>query len=112
MAYPSVDQSFETSVGPLEGTVWDRADDGSIRGRNFHDADWYDIRVVHEWISTSDKNSIISDYASNKTSSVSWTYAADSTAYTCYYQRRPTVTPMNSTGTYWRVETEFVGKVT
>lgn len=109
--YPAINQSPETRIEPIASAVIGRSINGAVHGREYHDADQFDIECVHRFISTTDKDSILATYAANKTIAVNWTYSSVGTVYSVYFVQRPTAIRAPDTSQSWHVTSRLTGQI-
>jgi len=108
-AYPSVAQTSGTTVTPKPGIDIDISTSGTLRGVNKYVEEVADITVEHDLIDTTDKDSIITFYTSNKATEFTFTYNGDSTVYDCLFTSKPQVTWI-APG-LWKVTSKLIGKL-
>lgn len=108
-AYPSVAQTSGTTVSFLPGIDIDISTSGTLRGVNRFVEEVVDITVEHDLIDTTDKDSIITFYTTNKTLEFTFTYDGDSTVYDCLFVNRPQV--MWLAPGLWKVVSKLRGKL-
>lgn len=111
--YPAVAQSPDTRIEPLPGAVISRAVNGKVHGRQYHDADQYDIESIHRFISVEDKDAILAVYDANRDLAINWTYAGDGTVYSVYFAQgqRPNAIRAPDTANLWHVTSRLTGEV-
>lgn len=90
--YPSVAQVVGSMKDTNSGTIVDRAVSGKPRFRSYYSQDWAVFTVMHDCTGT-EKDSILSHYATDAFNSFSFTWSGDSTAYTVRYANHPKVKP-------------------
>ena len=107
-AYPSVlKQSPETRVTPIVGKMVDMSTNGTVRGRDLHDATVYDITCVNILVPDADKATLETFYDTNRNLEITWTDKGDSTVYDVIFLSRPLFV-WTSHG-YWKVTTKLRG---
>lgn len=99
--YPDIDQSFDSSVRQDGGVSLDEADDGSLRGRSAYAENMYDLEIIHPWISTTDKNTLLTFYDTNKTAVNTFTLDADGNDYSVVFVQPPAW--KKHSATHWTV---------
>ncbi len=112
--YPTTSQSDKTTLTPFSSPATDiiPVDNGTPRLVVKGDATvfYFNIKLVHEFLTTSERNSFLSHYQSNFDISFNMTYQGDSGIYICFYSTAP---KFNWTrGNWWMVENNLVGQRT
>jgi len=107
MAYPTVDQSYETRFTPIESLDSSSAADGTQRATTRHTSTVYTASLVHPLIDSTDKDLVMAHYAANKSDDFSVTRDANNTAYTMIYLGEPEVIKHNAA--YWTVISKLRG---
>ena len=67
------------------GTQIDVATDGTLRGRRFYAADLYEFHLVHHAISSTQRDTLLAFYETNKISLIEYTWNEDSAVYEVYF---------------------------
>ena len=107
MSYPNLPQNQDTSIQADAGVNISVSEGGKIRGVAMYPNTIYTINVAHKHLSDTDKDSIISHFNANKSSSFSFTYQGDNTVYNnCFYAGEPEA---NWTEFGWTVITKLIG---
>ena len=83
----------------------DTAADGTVRGRVSFANTLYTARVVHSYISSTDRTAVLNHYAAWKTDPFTFTYDGDN--YTMRYASHPQ--QMHMSGDWWRVDVALIG---
>jgi hypothetical protein len=104
--YPSIPQLIGTIKDTQEGTVVDRAVSGKPRFRTFYSQPWTTFRVLHE-VDTTDKSTLEAHYLAHRRSTFSFTYAGDSSLYTCRYAEYPQIVAIEGDAR-WKIQTVLV----
>ena len=91
--YPTLAQMVGSSMTPMFDVAIDRAVNGAPKLRSFYDSSKMVIHVVH-WLTQAQLNTLMSYYnnAANKTTTNSFTWAADNTNYTVHFAGPPRAT--------------------
>ncbi len=108
-AYPTVTTDESSTRTPRGGHRLDTAEDGTVRGRTLYAATVYEFQLIHPFLSSTNRNLILAHYATDKSSSFSYTWPDGSVAHTCVYAECPQVT-WHPGG--WTVATQLIGTVT
>lgn len=108
MIYPTYGQSVESDETTLWGRQIDRATNGSVKSRSFYTGAKKTFKVVHEFLTNTQKLAIESFYTDNQNESFEFTWIASGVTYpTCMFDAQdPTFKALQ--GGYWRVETYLV----
>lgn len=109
-AYPTLTTSVRSTRAIHSGLQMDQAEDGTLRGRTLYSSSYYEFTVVHERVDATDRDSVLSHFASNLGAAVSYTWPDDSAAYTVYYAAAPQV--VNEDAGRYTVTTRLVGRPT
>lgn len=107
-AYPSY--GYKLELTPDDGRQLIRSVSGEPRIKDYFDDVWYTANVVHPCLSTSDKDTLIAWYATNKDFWNTFTESVSSIDYTMLISNEPTTRHL--AGDWWEVTTSWVGKVT
>lgn len=109
-AYPLSAISLETDLTPSPSIQVDPASDGAPRGRVINDSEIVENgQVVHQLLTTADKDTLLAFYAANRTAAITLTYGGQN--YELYFLGRPHAVPLNGGGVYWRVVSRMAGKL-
>jgi hypothetical protein len=90
-AFPTLTHDISSRRIPASGIALDRAEDGTLRSRTLYATTTYDFELLLPNLSTADKDSVLSHYASNVNSTFSYTWPAGSVAHTVVYADYPEV---------------------
>ena len=91
MAYPSYDQLRGSVFEPASGITVAIADHGGASTFNPFGREIAGVFRIRHLLSASNKNSLLSDYDSNRTSTFALTWDEDATSHTVFYGGRPQV---------------------
>lgn len=105
MSYPSIPFDNQTALSPEAGIAVDVADDGTIRGRVSFASTVYTATVVHSYITSLERDQIISFFDANKALSFPFTYDGDT--YTMRFAAHPQA--RHQQGGWWTVTSRLVG---
>ncbi len=108
-AYPST-ICHRRTIAPVQSLKIDYAEDGSARGRDLHAEQQYNITLVHELLTTAERDSILSFWTTNKTIVNTYVDPVDSTSYDVRFLNRPAVETRR--GDRWTVTVNFYGTET
>ena len=100
MAYPSILYSYESSEDQFDDLAVDRASNGAARVRAFYTGRKRRFTLVHELLSSTDRDTLTNYYDANRLLSFSMTWA-DGATYTCIFAAAPKLVPLP--GGYWTV---------
>lgn len=106
-AYPSTPLMHPAStIRPRRSVTVTDAEDGTIRGVQLYTSESYDIEIEHRTITKTQKDSLESFYASNKTAQIDITW--DGSTYNCRFVQKPFATYLDKS-TLWNVTCRLVG---
>lgn len=105
--YPSTNQDKSTSVTPRSGVLIDVSTSGTIRGVDLYTEEVVDIVVVHDLISTSEKEALIDFYKTYKTAEFTFTYPGDNVDYLCLFKNKPKTEWLAPS--LWKVTSNLIG---
>lgn len=104
-AYPSFGQMMASSENREDRVLLDRASNGALYGRALWTSAKRRFQVEHE-LSDADAATLRSFYATNRALAVDFTWAGDSTVYSCLFAEPPTLQPQG--GGWWRARVTLV----
>jgi hypothetical protein len=90
-AYPTLAHDVSSTRTPRGGIKVDTAEDGTPRARTLYSATVYDVAILHRALSSANRDSVLSHYASDKNASFSYTWPDGSVAMTAVYANAPRV---------------------
>ena len=82
--YPTLPTRSGADPSPATSLVIDRAEDGTGRARSFG-ADKVKFKIVHPWLSASDKSTLDAFYATNRLLPFDYTSRADDVLRSCLF---------------------------
>ncbi|MEZ0147949.1 MAG: hypothetical protein AB9Q19_01315 [Candidatus Reddybacter sp.] len=103
-AYPSV--SKRTTVIARAALIIDASVSGAVRAVDLSAEDIFEIEVVHPYINSTDHDTLITFYDTNKALVVALS-AGDGNTYDVLFEARPTVEVIN--GSWYNVTANMVG---
>ena len=107
--YPSVSQNVNSTFTVRESTRTDAAVNGSPHIRNFHNADYYDITLMHVGITDAERVLILDYWTHNKTSAThTVTHQGTLATYTCVMTSKPQDVKREG---LWDVTSQFTGSI-
>ena len=104
-AYPSI--GYTATIEPSEGRRLVIAFDGSPRIRDYQTEIWYDGTITHPLISSTDKDTILTFYTTNKDSWNTFTESVSSDVYDILLVNEPVC--QHLAGDWWQVTTTWRG---
>lgn len=106
-SYPNTRYSESSRVAPRESVAIDTASDGTLRGMIVTTGEVYDIKLVHQYLTETDAQTIETFYNNNRVASIDVTWRGDT--YACLFARKPEVEPAG--GVYWTVTSTLIGRL-
>ncbi len=103
-AYPTYGQTSKSRESREDGTQWERASNGALRGRAMWPSDKLSLRIEHV-VDRTDADAVMAFYRTNRLSAVDVVWAGDGQTYKMFFTRPPDVQPAG--GTVWRVVSEL-----
>lgn len=105
--YPVLNQSYESTVSPIDNNKVSTSADGTLRAKVTYSETVFELNVVHPFLSTTDKDSIITFYNTNKNLNFTFNLASESQDYTCIFKSQPEVQKISSS--FWNVTMKAIG---
>lgn len=103
--YPSFGQIIGSSETREDRVVFDRATNGTLRGRAMWTSAKKQFSVEHI-LKSSDVATMRTFYDTNRALAVSFTWKGDGSVYWCLFERPPVYTPLGAG--WWRVRVQLV----
>ena len=103
-AYPSYGQTTQSRESREDGTQWERASNGALRGRAMWPADKLSLRVDHV-VDRSDADALVAFYRTNRLAAVDVVWEGDGQTYAMFFSRPPEVQHVG--GLVWRVTADL-----
>lgn len=104
--YPDLPQVIGSKRLSNDGTVFDQAESGKPRLRQYFTQVRRTFSILHD-IDGTDKDAIISHYDGDKENVFNFTFKGDDVVYNCRYLGVPNESPVPGTDR-WRVQTNLV----
>ena len=99
-AYPTYGQTSQSRESREDGTQWERASNGALRGRAFWPSDKLSLRIEHV-VARADADALIGFYRANRLAAVAVVWGGDGQTYAMFFSRPPDV--QHAGGMVWRV---------
>lgn len=103
--YPDLPISPRSSAKANSGLITHRGVDGTLRGQAVHD-DKIDFNIVHEVLTDTERDTLVTFYNSNKDTVFNFTWPIDNVTYSCLFKSRPTFTSIGQ-GKYVNASVSF-----
>lgn len=103
-AYPTYGQTSQSRESREDGTQWERASNGALRGRAFWPSDKLALRIEHV-CGRADADALVDFYRANRLVSVDVVWHGDGQTYAMHFTRPPEVMPAG--GLVWRVTSDL-----
>ncbi|MDD3675881.1 hypothetical protein [Thauera propionica] len=103
-AYPTYGQTTQSRESREDGTQWERASNGALRGRAMWPSDKLTLRIDH-LVERADADALLAFYRTNRLSAVDVVWAGDGQTYAMYFASPPEMQPAG--GTVWRVTSDL-----
>ena len=101
--YPALRQGVDSTETRLGGRVLDRATNGKARVRSFFTTEKKLFKVVHQFMTSTQKAQIESFYTVNQNLEFLFLWIPDNTVYTCVFDATdPVYTQAH--GGYWNID--------
>ena len=98
--YPTYGQTSQSRESRDDGTQWERASNGALRGRAFWPSDKLSLRIEHV-VDRADADALLVFYRTNRLAAVDVVWDGDGQTYAMYFARPPEV--QHAGGMVWRV---------
>lgn len=105
--YPSLPWSRDSTRVPHAGIALDVAEDGTVRGRTLYASPYYEITAVHPGISSAERSSLESHFASHVGVSFTLVWPWGDESHTVYYAEAP---ELQSVGSVHTATVRLVGR--
>lgn len=104
-SYPNIGIDNGSRFTGDDDTQVDFASDGTIRGRVGFGATIYNGQIIHNLITSTERDTLVAFYETNKT--VSFTFTYDGSTYTMRFKGKPKEQHLQ--GGWWRVDVQMIG---
>lgn len=104
-SYPAYGQTIQSRETREDGTQWERASNGALRGRAMWPADKLALRIEHV-CDRADADALLAFYRANRLSMVDVVWQGDGQTYAMHFTRPPEV--QHAGGMVWRVVSDLV----
>ena len=103
-SYPAYGQTMQSRESREDGTQWERASNGALRGRALWPADKLALRIEHV-CDRADADALLAFYRANRLAYVDVVWQGDGQTYVMHFVSPPEVMPAG--GTVWRVTSDL-----
>ena len=104
-AYPTYGQTSQSSESREDGTQWERASNGALRGRAMWPSDKLTLRIDHV-VERADADALLAFYRANRLAAVDVVWDGNGQTYAMFFTRPPEV--QHAGGMAWRVVSDLV----
>lgn len=103
-AYPSYGQTTQSREDRQDGTQWERASNGALRGRALWPSDKLTLRIDHV-LTRAEADALLAFYRTNRLAAVDVLWAGDQQTRAMYFAGPPAIVPLG--GLAWRATSEM-----
>jgi hypothetical protein len=103
--YPTLPTRAGGDPLPINGLEIDRAEDGTARGRSFHDSDKVRFSLEHPFLTSTQKAMLAAFYTTNRLIEFDYVSISSGSTYGCLFSKPPAY--IYQPGDFWTAKVEM-----